>query len=206
MLYDYLINNYELGEPIFLKDIKIKGISEENIRQKFKKLTDSRLIERYEKGIYYIPKKTILKTNIGLSAEIVARYKYIERRGNILGYYAGNTLANQMGISMQVPIKEEIVSNNMAAIMREINIGNRCFIVRKSNIEINESNYKILQLLDLLKDLELYIEDEEDAKMQLKKYVQNNGITRQDVDKYIDYYPNKIYKNIYKMRLDNVFA
>ena len=206
MLYDYLINNYEPGEPIFLIDIQIKGIAQDNIRQKFKKLTDNELIRRYEKGIYYIPKKTKLKSSAGLSAETVARYKYIERRGKILGYYSGNTLANQMGISMQVPLKEEIVSNNMSAITREINIGNRSFIIRKSNIEINESNYKVLQLLDLLKDLETYMDDAEYTRLLLTKYVQNNNITRQKVDEYIDFFPVKIYKNIYKMRLDNVFA
>ena len=32
MLYDYLVNNYEKGEPIFLMDIVIKGMTEENIR------------------------------------------------------------------------------------------------------------------------------------------------------------------------------
>lgn len=31
MLIDYLISNYEKGEPFFLTDIVIEGMSEENI-------------------------------------------------------------------------------------------------------------------------------------------------------------------------------
>ena len=31
MLYDYLVSNYEKGEPIFLADIVIEGMTEENM-------------------------------------------------------------------------------------------------------------------------------------------------------------------------------
>lgn len=46
---------------------------------------------------------------------MVARYKYVSRGGKVDGFYSGNTFANQLGISTQVPNKVEIVSNNMAA-------------------------------------------------------------------------------------------
>ena len=41
MLYDYLKENYEPGEPIFSGDIELPGLSEENLRYHFKKLTDT---------------------------------------------------------------------------------------------------------------------------------------------------------------------
>ena len=44
MLLDYLIENYEKGEPIFLTDIAIDGMSDENIRYHLKKLTDDGVI------------------------------------------------------------------------------------------------------------------------------------------------------------------
>ena len=59
MLLDYLISNYEKGEPIFLTDITIEGMTEENIRYHLKKLTDAGEISRYEAGVYYIPKINI---------------------------------------------------------------------------------------------------------------------------------------------------
>ena len=59
MLYDYLVNNYEKGEPIFLMDIVIKGMTEENIRYHLKKMTDEGIIDRFDSGIYYIPRINI---------------------------------------------------------------------------------------------------------------------------------------------------
>lgn len=51
------------------------------------------------------PKKSKLSNNVGINADIVAKYKYISRKGQINGFYSGNTFANQIGISTQVPNK-----------------------------------------------------------------------------------------------------
>lgn len=206
MLLDYLKKNYEEGEPIFISDIVIDNMSFESIRQQFKKLTDAERLIRYEQGIYYMPKVTRLKGASTLSPDIVARYKYISRNGKRIGYYSGYTLANMMGISTQVPNKAEIVSNNMAAIVREIRIGNREYIIRKPVIEVNEDNYIVLQLLEVLKSVEEYSDDMHLAKEQICSYISRNKITRDAVDKCISYFPLKTYKSIYEMRLENVFA
>lgn len=207
MLYDYLIENYKPGEPIFSVDIEINDLSEDNLRRQLKQLTDSKRLVRYANGIYYMEKQSKLNGKVSLDAETVAKCKYIERRGKRVGYYAGNTLANQMGISMQVPIKEEIVSNYMSAIVREVEIGNRVFVVRKPKVEVNEGNYKVLQLLEILKELDSYCEgDFVNAKRQLESYIKVNQIRRDEVDRFIDYYPLQTYKFIYTMRLEHVFA
>ncbi|MCB6991657.1 DUF6088 family protein [bacterium 210820-DFI.6.38] len=90
-----------------------------------KKLCDEGKLQKYENGIYYLPKKSRLKTNVGVNADTVARYKYVSRGGKVDGFYSGNTFANQLGISTQVPNKVEIVSNNMAAKVREVPIETR---------------------------------------------------------------------------------
>lgn len=107
MLYDYLVNNYEKGEPIFLMDIVIKGMTEENIRYHLKKMTDEGIIDRFDSGIYYIPRINIFGEKSTISAETVALHKYVYRRGKRVGFYSGYTLANRLGLSTQVPIKEE---------------------------------------------------------------------------------------------------
>lgn len=206
MLSEYIKENYRPGEPIFLQDIKIDGMSHASIRQKIKKLTEAGEVLRYEQGVYYIPKITRLKGTAALAPDIVARYKYISRMGRIMGYYAGHTLANKMGISVQVPIKEEIISNNMAAIVREVSVGNRVYVVRRAPIEVNERNHIVLQLLELLKDIDEYSDDEQDARQQVVDYIERFRITRDIVDQYIQYFPLKVYKSIYEMRLENVFA
>lgn len=206
MLSEYIKENYKPGEPIFLQDIKIDGMSDANVRQKIKKLTEVGEVLRYEQGIYYIPKVSRLKGIAALSPDIVVRYKYISRMGRIMGYYAGHTLANKMGISVQVPFKEEISSNNMAAIVREVSVGNRTYVVRKAPVEVNEGNHMVLQLLELLKNIDEYSDDEQDARALVTDYIRKFQITRKSVDQYIIYFPLKIYKSIYEMRLENVFA
>ena len=89
MLYDYLVNNYEKGEPIFLMDIVIKGMTEENIRYHLKKMTDEGIIDRFDSGIYYIPRINIFGEKSTISAETVALHKYVYRRGKRVGFYSG---------------------------------------------------------------------------------------------------------------------
>ena len=129
MLYDYLKENYEPGEPIFSGDIEIPGLSEENLRYHLKKLTDDGIISRFEAGVYYFPKMDILGERMNLSAETVAIHKYIQRRGKRVGYYSGYTLANRMGLSTQVPFTIEITSNYAPAQVRELTIKNRKYII-----------------------------------------------------------------------------
>ena len=125
MLYEFLKNNYKEAEPIFFSDIVIEGITKSAVNQQLKKLCDEGKLQKYENGIYYLPKKSRLKTNVGVNADMVARYKYVSRGGKVDGFYSGNTFANQLGISTQVPNKVEIVSNNMVAKVREVPIETR---------------------------------------------------------------------------------
>lgn len=206
MLYEFLLQNYDAGEPIFISDIKSINISEVNLRQQFKVLTDSQKLMRYENGIYYIPKKSRLKGADGPSADTVAYYKYISRDNRVEGYYSGYTFANQLGLSTQVPMKVEIVSNNIAAKRREVSIGKRKYIVRKANIPVTEENYKVLQLLDLLKNLDDYTDDFNSAAERLTKYVKSCGLQRSDIDKFISDYPDSTYRFFYQMRLEYVLA
>lgn len=207
VLYDYLVENYGVAEPIFFYDIDIEGISRSAINQQMKKLCDEKKLEKYDNGIYYIPKKTRLNSTVGISADMVARYKYIARRGRVDGFYSGNSFANQLGISAQVPNKVEIVSNNIAAKIRNITIGERKFIVRGSTVHIDEQNVYVLQMLDLLKNLDAYLDgDYNDARDKFIKFIDTHGITRRDVDLYIREYPVSVFKFYYELRLDNVLA
>ena len=125
MLYEFLKDNYKKAEPIFFSDIVIKGITKSAVNQQLKKLCDEGKLQKYENGIYYLPKKSRLKTNVGVNADTVAKYKYVSRGGKVDGFYSGNIFANQLGISTQVPNKVEIVSNNIAAKVREVPIETR---------------------------------------------------------------------------------
>lgn len=207
MLYEYLKENYKIGEPIFLADIEIPGISEENLRYHMKKLTDDGIISRFEAGIYYFPKLDILGEKIKLSAETVATHKYIKRRGKRVGYYSGFSLANRMGLSTQVPYTVEITSNYAPAQVRELIIKNRKYIIRRPVVEVTDDNVTVLQFLDCLKDIEKCAEEDMVVCGRiLSEYAKRNAITKKRVDEYIVNYPIKIYKAIYETGVEYVSA
>ena len=205
MIYDYLMENYKQGEPIFSADIHIHEMSEENIRYHLKKLTDDGVICRFESGIYYLPKRNILGEYSKLSAETVAIHKYILRHGKRVGFYSGYTLANQLGLSTQVPFKEEITSNYAPAQVREIKIKDRKYIIRRPVIPVTEENAYTLQFLDCLKDIDKSAE--EDMKICgiiLTLFAQKHNITKEKVDQLLGYYPLKVYKAIYETGVNYV--
>lgn len=207
MEYEYLKSRYKAGEPIFLTDINIEGMTEENLRYHMKKLTDDGVLNRFDAGVYYIPKKDLFGENSALSAETVALHKYINRMGKRVGFYSGYTLANRMGLSTQVPFTEEIVSNYAPAAVREVKIKNRKYVIRRPVVEVTEENVYVLQFLECLKDIDRSTdEDIKKCGEVLTRYAREHHITKNMVDQYLSYYPIKIYKAIYETGVQYVSA
>ena len=205
MLYEYLKQNYVPGEPILASDIVLPNMSEENLRYHLKRLTDTGSICRFDAGIYYFPKTNFLGEKQSLPVETVAFHKYILRKGKRVGYYSGYTLANRMGLSTQVPFTIEITSNFAPAVVREIMIKNRKYILRRPVAEITEYNVAVLQFLDCLKDMEKCAEEEPEVCGRiLSKYAQDHEITKALIDRFIVNYPVKIYKAIYETEVKYV--
>ena len=198
MLYDYLIENYKPYEPIFTADINIDMVGN-TLRPKLKELCDTGKLCRYDAGIYYLPGKTKLKGLTPISAGTVARCKYVSQRGKVRGYYSGYTFANQIGLSLQVPYVQEIVTNEASAKVREIEIKGQKFIIRKPKTTITEKNMYVLQFLDLLSDIDKYMDGvAADILAKLEKLIRDEKITKELVDTYIGLYPTKVYKNLYE--------
>lgn len=206
MLLEYLKENYKINEPIFISDIDLP-VTNNNLRQMFKVLCDKGKIMRYDTGIYYLQGTSRLKGSVSISASEVARYKYILRNNQINGYYTGYTFANQLGLTTQVPYMIEIVSNQASAKCREVKLRNQKIMLRRPCTKITRENCNILQLLDLLKDFEQYVDnDMNEATKRIIMYIKELGLIQADIDKYIGFYPDKIYRVIYEMRLYDVFA
>ena len=104
-----------------------------------------------------------------------------------------------MGLSLQVPYVQEIVSNEASAKVREVEIKGQRFILRKPRTEITEENYRVLQFLDFLTDLEKYLDGSvEDVPARLIQIIKDENITKKIIDAYIGLYPMKVYKNLYE--------
>lgn len=196
MLYNYLINNYEISEPIFLSDIS--GYSPDYIRQEMKRLTDEGKINRLYNGVYYIPYKTILGTEGNISINKFIEKKYTNIDGNISGYYTGLYLANMLGITSQNPSFLEVCSNAATTKQRKINILGFNILVYKPIKEITSDNIKELQFLDLMTNIDKYSElDINEQKKKLQDYINNNNLNFELIKEYLPLYPDRIYKNLY---------
>jgi hypothetical protein len=148
-----------------------------------------------------------LKGGVPIAAGTVAKYRYITRRGRIEGYYSGYTFANQVGMTLQVPVTIEIVSNEASAKVRDIEIKGQIIRLRKPKTIVTKENAKVLQFLDLLCEVDrLSDESEEVISKRLKDIIKKQNIQKQDIDAYISLYPLKVYKNFYEKELYDVFA
>lgn len=206
MLNNFIKDHYKEAEPIFLSDLLITNIAESDLEQQLNELCAKGLLQKYDEEAFFIPKKTILNSTIGPNADMVARYRFISRGDNVDGFYAGNTFANQIGISTQVPHVIEIVSNNVSD-EGEVLIGNRRFVVRRPVVPITKENVYVLQILDILVNLDAYLDyTYEEVREKFAEYISVHGITKSDVDLYITKYPLSTFEGYCKLELDKILA
>ena len=201
-LYQYITENYKENEPFFLSDIQIEGMTGNNIRQQLKKLTDSEKVKRFDKGIYYLPQPSIFKSGARPTLERVLEYKYLCDKSNRCGYISGLLFFNQLGLTTQVPMQYEIVTNKATNEYRETFLAKSRIIIRKPKVPVTEENYMALQFLDMLKDVDVYSEMSGIAlQKRLYQYMRKVGLRISDLESYFPYYPDKLYKNLVETRV-----
>ncbi len=203
-LYEYLVKTYQVNEPIFSSEIVVDGISDVNVRRQLKKLTDEGVIKRYDTGIYYLPTKSIFKSGSQLSPEKVIEGKYLKDKGELCGYISGLIFFNQLGLTTQVPMQYEVVSNKATSDYREASLAKARVIIRKPKVSVTKDNYKILQFLDMIKDIDEYAEvSGSELSDRLISYMKELQMRFSQLEPYLQYYPDKIYKNMYKAGILN---
>ena len=197
MLYDYLINNYDKDEPIFLSELP--GNSRDYIRQEMKQLADEGKVERLYNGVYYLSYMTILGTKGRVSVDKLVEKKYISYQGQVSGYITGIQLANMYGFTTQNPSCIEVCSNEATTKQRKLDIDGRKVIVYKPLAEINKENKSALQFLDLMSSIDKYSElSGEEFEKKLKEFVRAVNVDFMKVKEYISLFPDRVFRNIYQ--------
>ena len=203
-VYTYLTENYELNEPIFLSEIQIEGVKSSSVRPQIKKLVEDGRLNRYDTGIYYLPKPSKLPFGTMLRIRDVIEKKYLMENGKRCGYMSGLMFANQMGLTTQVSMVYEIYTNKATTDYRETRVGNNRLIVRKPYVTISDENVAVLQFLDLLKEVTDISElTGEELTKRLIKYMKKIGLTFDDLKQYLPHYPDRIYRNMFVAGLLN---
>ena len=160
MVLEY-INTQNRGIPIFIEEIKdyIIHFYNENDKEKvfnnvkaiLNRMNKEGIIETAYKGIYYIPVENIFGKMLLGNRQII-QYKYImDKKGNIKGYITGAKLFNNIHLTTQVPNIIDIATNECKNFNKYEN-KNLNVIIRKPKIEVNNNNYKYLQLFDLIEN------------------------------------------------------
>ena len=98
-LIEYLTKTFGYNEPILLEEISFNNFSKSWINKQLAKYVETGELIRFDKGVYYVPKKTILGPSKLNPVKVIER-KYINSK---YGYYSGASFLNQLGLSTQVP-------------------------------------------------------------------------------------------------------
>jgi hypothetical protein len=196
MVFDYIVENYSNGEPIFISELP--GDSKDYLRQEMKKLVDEGRLERLYNGVYYLSYITILGTKGKISIDKYIEKKYLTVNGKAVGYVTGLQLANKYGFTTQNPSCYEICSNEATTKQRKQEIDGNTIIVYKPLTDVTEENRSAMQFLDLMSVIDKYSEiSGEELVVKLKKYVASIKLDFAVVKKYLPLYPDKVYRNIY---------
>lgn len=182
MLKSYLLENYGYNEPIFLNELSIDGLSENAVRQSIKRLVANGFLERYDNGIYYIPKQGGLLGKSYLDPFLVIIRKYVRSKYETYGYVTGISFVNQIGLTTQMPAVIEIVTNKEATNGRTVTVGNQKVRIKKSAVTVSENNADLLQLLDGIRQAEKYTElPMEETIDTMCSYVKQKHFTKEQL-------------------------
>ena len=120
------------------------------------------------------------------------------------GYLGGMLFANQVGITTQVPMVYEIYTNKATIEYRETRLANWRIILKRPYVAIDDQNVNTLQFLDLLKEVVDISElDGTELTERLLDYMKKKKIGFESMGKYLSYYPDRIFKNMYEVGLLN---
>lgn len=196
MLMEYIEKNYSNSDPIFIKELPYS--SKDSLRQEMKKLTDEGKLIRVINGVYYKPFKTIFGTVGKMSITKFIEKRYIIKNDVVVGFLSGISLYNKYGFTTQIPSVIEVTSNEASTIQRKLKIDGYNIVVYKPEVYITQKNIKELEFLALMTDIDKYSEIKGDElKNKLRKYVEKKKIDFEVVKEYLQFYPCKVYKNLF---------
>ena len=178
----YLMENYGDNEPIFLNELFVEGMSDNAVRQAVKRLVAKGFLERYDNGIYYIPKKDGLLGKGYVDPYHVMMRKYVKNKTETFGYVTGISFANQLGLTTQMPAVIEIVTNRESSNSRMVRLGSYYIRLKKASVKVSDTNAELLQLLDGISQAEKYTELSLDKTIEvMNQYVKEKQFTKEQL-------------------------
>lgn len=185
----------EFGEEAFdYNDVAniVPRYSRARVYQLIKSMIDNKKISRLCKGLYCVYGETFYGQEV-IDARKVIEKRFIREGEEVYGYYSGAVILNNLGIKNDVPVVIEVVSNREKTRIRDLNICNLRVRVRKARVEINKENYKVLQVLEVLKSVNL--QKIKDKKKILRKFIMKNVDDEIVLNFYAEQFPKRAISN-----------
>ena len=179
MFMKKITETFGTNEPIFTQELLLlfKDTSRAQVFRLIDSAKEKGELIQYAKGIYSVPQKTRLG-NITISSDDVIQKRYLKNEGEVYGVYGGIKLLNAFSVTTQMAATVEIITNNESSRCREIQLGNRCYILRKSRCEIDKSNAAAYTVMQLFSDMKKGDSLDELSIQKLREYIRKNGITQ----------------------------
>ena len=152
------------------------------------------MLIRLDKGVYYIPTQPVFGPSL-LDPRKVIEKRYISATGNVYGYYGGQILMNQLGLSTQMPNVLEVYTNNEASRVRDIDVGRQKVRLRSSRVTVTADNVAVLSFLELMNNLSADSIDENGREIIIR-YIEQNRISSKDISGYAANFPDKVMRNL----------
>lgn len=193
-MYQRLLEQFGYNEPILREEITYESYSKPWIYKELKRLCDDGSIIRFDKGVYYIPTQTVFGPS-KINPKKVIEKRYIRSAEQVYGYYGGQILMNQLGLSTQMPNVIEVYTNYEASRVRDVDIGRQKVRLRSSRVTITPENAAVLSFLELMNNLSADSIDENDRKIIIQ-YIERNRISGKDISGYASSFPDKVMRNL----------
>lgn len=125
------------------------------------------VINRASTGLFYKPKKTAFGNLKPKEEELLKPYLF--EGDNRVAYITGTALYNRMGLTTQVPKNIRVASRSKRIFTK---VGSIQVKPVKSYVEVNNENYYLMELLDVLKDFKTIPDTEKGQviKFMLQKF------------------------------------
>ncbi len=187
-----IMDAFSEREPIVREEIqdvlKIKNIN--TLNQMVSYLVSFGILKRYENGVYYIPSSNRKFSHLKPSLKDVIKKKYIQ---NNQGIRTGAYLLYKYKFTSQVSSFYEILSNNVSIHTRSKHLYDGKVVVSYPPFEINIENTHVLEFLELIKYLDYSDYNIEKSKCQLQEIIKSQGLKKEEIIHYSEYYKGKRY-------------
>ena len=183
------INKFPEGKTFGYSDLLIAKEDYVTAAKALERLQKEGLIKKMSKGVFYKPKQTVFGELKPDYTEMLRPYLF--ENGKRVAYETGYSLYNRLKLTTQMAFRIKIASRDRRI---SVNKGALKIDTVKSYVDVTDANYKLLELLDALKDIKRIPDASPDNSIVILSSLINKLSDKQiaEIIKYALSYPPRV--------------